>query len=75
MADEEKLFKNALLGIVVPEASGGNIADVLAGADDDSDDSDEVESILPAVKQRSLLFFGRSILRPPILRIVLLIHR
>ena len=69
---EGVLLKESIIGVVVPEASNTTIADALA-EDEIRGDLDS-ESLLPSIKQRSLLFFGtwKSV---PIRDIVLLILR
>ena len=53
---EEEWLQDSLLGVVIPENSNTTIADALAN-DTDQGDSDS-DSLLPSVKERSLLFFG-----------------
>ena len=53
---EDALLKESILGVVVPEASDTTIADALA--EDTARGDLDSESLLPSIKQRSLLFFG-----------------
>lgn len=57
METDDELFQDALLGVVVPEASETTIADALET--DGNDENQDTHSILPSVPQRSLLFFDQ----------------
>lgn len=67
-----EFVQSSILGTIVPLASDLNIEAVLSGSVERLDEGND--SPLAAIPQRHALFFGKSMLRPKKL-CILLIHR